>query len=802
MVLPKYWFFVDKQPRNWYAEKNIYLEVVDLSDARYPNRDALRKAHDIYLDAIYPFMRECLDKFQGTTAEELIRDALSLASHDNIEEKIEISDIAHLVRTYWYDYFQDRFEAIDPHYEARSAIGLIVEGRNRASHRPWDLDPEFTRTQLFLIAEVLGKSSMPNAQREVEDIRDELFDNTAAQLVTIAVKAKEAEYEKSIAEVEERLAAEEATNKKLLEQLNDKDVKLGKNTKDLEKLSGQVVAAKEKKKQLTSTSRQLKKVQAAHSKCAERLTSTEAERDNYKECFETASKKQKAAEKGLQAYAVGLAAMRNLFETATIGNREVQRVFPPFDTDFPVRVFDRRGTDKRDYLLGLLEQKQPTIIYVQSEEKIDLLLTRVLPEKADIVGKCNERTSEAEEAEIFGKLENGELIAVVSNTAFSALASPHRIEHFVFCHLVPGLDEFFKQCEPAFASEKHACLHLIYNSEQDVKGLTQKYPDREALEKLYPELRELAGTNGNFINTGSLYSKLDMAKLGIQTGLAIFEELQLLERNDEGIKLLPPAGKKLEVSEIYRRGEKLKTKTADFQAFQREHSLEQIWEEILAKLSVDSEQILREDSIDEVYPSVSEIESDQQRTEIVENDSGVDEGDTEAGQTPKPECANAKRTEEQFREIRSRSEASESNSELAEEDSEKKPEVKQSEFWQPIRSGEFGALFAGKPVPVRDDGWISKRIRGVELILSFRQNRSYVSFLCRGENRIERRDEIIALFSEADYDYFPHESPQRAGFRFPVINKGKDHPEDWDEIRKKLVAMGTDIYNKIDESDL
>ena len=86
------------------------------------------KRHDIYLDAIYPFVSKCLDKFQDTTAEELIRDALSLASHDNIEEKIEISDIAHLVRTYWYDYFQDRFEAIDPHYEARSAIGLIVEG--------------------------------------------------------------------------------------------------------------------------------------------------------------------------------------------------------------------------------------------------------------------------------------------------------------------------------------------------------------------------------------------------------------------------------------------------------------------------------------------------------------------------------------------------------------------------------------------------------------------------------------------------------------------------------------------------
>ena len=133
---------------------------------------------------------------------------------------------------------------------------------------------------------------------------------------------------------------------------------------------------------------------------------------------------------------------------------------------------------------------------------------------------------------------------------------------------------------------------------------------------------------------------------------------------------------------------------------------------------------------------------------------------------------------------------------------ERRAEGEESEFWAPIRRGEFGELFAGQPVPVGNDGYISKRIRGVELILSFRKDHSYVSFLCRGENRIECRGEIITLFPEADYDYYPRESPQRAGFGFHVINKGKDHPENWGEIREKLVTMGTDIYNKIKESDL
>ena len=35
---------------------------------------------------------------------------------------------------------------------------------------------------------------------------------------------------------------------------------------------------------------------------------------------------------------------------------------------------------------------------------------------------------------------------------------------------------------------------------------------------------------------------------------------------------------------------------------------------------------------------------------------------------------------------------------------EKHPEVEYSEFWAPIRNGEFGKLFAGKPVPIRNEG--------------------------------------------------------------------------------------------------
>ena len=599
------------------------MEVVDLNRAEYSNRDALNQALDLYLGAMFLFVSECLD-------EQSIREFLRLLSDDDLRNEMEVKDIADLIKRYWLKSFKEKFKIVDRHgkiryYDARSVTSLIVEGRNRVSHqRLQELDPEFTRAQLFLIAEVLGQIDMSVQQREVENIRDKLFNDTAEQLVTIAVEAEKTKYEKSITKVEERLAAEKQNNEELSKQIVDNAAKLDEKTEELEKLSGRLVTAKldkkESEKRLNSTSKQLEKVQAEHSACekhirtiSDQVTSTEAERDDYKERLETALKELEELKEvnehlsitsnrllGVKAerdaFKEHLAAIQKLLTAATISD---QSVFPPLQTDSAVRILDRRETNKQHYLLNLLEQEESTIIYVQSEEKIDQLLTLVGPEKAAVIGKHNERTSEAEETEILEKLENKELIAVVSNAAFSTLTPSHNVEHFVFCHLVPGLGTFFEQCQPAFTSEKNTYLHLIYDSEQDIEGLVQKYPDREVLEKLYPELRNLAETNGNFIQTENLYNKLDIAKLWIETGLTIFEELQLLEQNGEGIKLLPPAGKKLDESKIYRRGEELKKETAAFQTFQLEHSIEQIWEGILEKLGVDSEQILREGNMHE-----------------------------------------------------------------------------------------------------------------------------------------------------------------------------------------------------------
>ena len=101
----------------------------------------------------------------------------------------------------------------------------------------------------------------------------------------------------------------------------------------------------------------------------------------------------------------------------------------------------------------------------------------------------------------------------------------------------------------------------------------------------------------------------------------------------------------------------------------------------------------------------------------------------------------------------------------------------------------------GNQLLIRNENWISKSIRNIGVNLYLNKHNCYVQLLCTGDGRVERRDKIIELFT--DYEYVCKESPKEAKVNFPILDKGKNDREDWDEIREKLVAMGTDIYNTL-----
>lgn len=271
------------------------------------------------------------------------------------------------------------------------------------------------------------------------------------------------------------------------------------------------------------------------------------------------------------------------------GNRTIFPSITDGEAEPIVKVINSRGRDKKDYLLKLLARDDAgAIIYVQNREMLELLLTRLIPEKAACIAPHDETTSEAEEAALVEKLASGDIRAIASSAIFSKPERFPFVKHFVFCHLSPTADEFFQRCQPAFATEKTSGLHLIY-ADADVElmkaWLTEKYPDEAALRRLYRELRARIQNNGTdgYPVVDALNGTLG-ATASVQNGLTIFEELRHIELNGEPdaarVHLLPSAKRGLETSQTYLKGQWIRETNPAFVAFQLQEDIKPIWERI------------------------------------------------------------------------------------------------------------------------------------------------------------------------------------------------------------------------------
>ncbi len=263
--------------------------------------------------------------------------------------------------------------------------------------------------------------------------------------------------------------------------------------------------------------------------------------------------------------------------------------YPPTDIRSSGRVVDHRNQNKKDCLLALLNEGTPCIIYVQSTDKLSQLLTSVIPEKASIIGTHDETTTETEEFELLEKLKSGQLIGVVSSAVFStsALETVPIVEHVVFCHLTTQPEDFFMRCKPMAHFQRTTSLHLLYNKESDARLLQEwserTYPDRKLLTVLYRKLQETTRTD--WTEQETFIETLDInSRRAIETGLTIFEELALLERNTEPgqhyVKLLPARESNLERSKTFLKCQWLKQASQDFLKFQLDKNSQQIWERI------------------------------------------------------------------------------------------------------------------------------------------------------------------------------------------------------------------------------
>ena len=262
----------------------------------YPNREALRKAHDIYRDVMRPFIVRCLKRVQGEKVEDLIRDSLpyeeeerfeeDLQKHnENIEAAIDINHFPHIIRKYWH-----RNRAFSQQFNSNSKVqyktGTIAEGRNLWAHPGVeDLDSDRTRADLTYVAEVLGEIKNPDAKREVEDIRDRLFSNEVEEH---PLEAENAALKENLADITKQLEAAKAEKTELEKQVKTTSDRLEEVEAEWE---AEWIASEErltdKSNLLESTAAENTELKKRLSETENRLKTVEAENADLKKRFET-----------------------------------------------------------------------------------------------------------------------------------------------------------------------------------------------------------------------------------------------------------------------------------------------------------------------------------------------------------------------------------------------------------------------------------------------------------------------------------------------------------------------------------
>lgn len=585
-----------------------------MNSSNYPNRDTLRKANDIYLDVMRSFIVHQLRQVKGERVEDLVEYALydnqvdkyqqMLDDHNDVGSAIDFNFIPQIIKYHW-DKFEQKF---DGDLVAQNMLWLIRKGRNSCEHiGKNDLDYEFTRSHIYFIACILETINRTDKQREVVQLRDQFLSEDAAKKLSeltesnSSIEEEKNKYKNDLAESNrqiENLKKDQTDYKKQIEELNNVENEKNEIEKQLIKVEKEKNEFEEawsdseenlkrkilENKELVAKGKSNKKqIKSLNKKVAE----IESQRDNAQKTLSSAENELATLKNEKNDTEDCLTTMQNLLTSITVSNP----FFPPLSTDSNARLLDRRNTDKKSYILELLKLNKPSIFYVNSEEKINQFYNIVGQEKSNLIGKHTEQTSLEEEKELLEKLKDGELIAIVSNSTLSSDVPLHNVEHIVLCHPVLEKDTFIKRCQSAFTSNQSTYIHLIYEQKQTDNQLSELYPDRESLVNLYKTLNEVVGINVNFVKPEKFYNESGSVKLEYEKGFAIFEELSILERTEDGIKLLnTERTRDLEESEIYRESIQRNTEAMEFLDLQLNQHIEKIWEKIATKKDVNDEQ--------------------------------------------------------------------------------------------------------------------------------------------------------------------------------------------------------------------
>ena len=273
----------------------------------------------------------------------------------------------------------------------------------------------------------------------------------------------------------------------------------------------------------------------------------------------------------------------------TIERNFQENLYPSDDTDSPVKLVDRRNTDKKTFISNLLERAEPIVFYVRDGKAIDRFLDLIGPQ-SELIGRCDDATSESEIEGLIDALASGKLLAIV--TSRTLMAASEGVKHFVFCHPVCTPLTFYNRCQPAFRLPETTYIHLIYSA-KDADSmhtlLSWQYPDEETLKKLYQTITSLGSQSDAPIRLDEVVAAARTNSIppdAVCNGIGIFEELKLIKSREPSsgkvVQLLPtPSEKrKLHQSRTYLYGEQLKQTSAIFSEFQLKQTVQEVWKRV------------------------------------------------------------------------------------------------------------------------------------------------------------------------------------------------------------------------------
>ena len=249
-----------------------------------------------------------------------------------------------------------------------------------------------------------------------------------------------------------------------------------------------------------------------------------------------------------------------------------------------IRLDDRRDMRDRDrYIASLVARGEKCIVYVNSRDQ-SMTITRNLrnwvPDLAPRIAFYNAGLVKSDRKRIEGAFRSGELLAIVSTSAFGEGVDIPDIRHVVLYHLPFSPIEFNQMSGRVGRDGAECCVHLLY-SHADARInegiLSSGAPVREALVALWRVLREEsaralaaagesgdaggsgdagdAGDSGNAGESGAagdagwfsvanaslaeraqkmLAAGVRIDEGGASTGIAVFRELGFLETSGRG----------------------------------------------------------------------------------------------------------------------------------------------------------------------------------------------------------------------------------------------------------------------------